>query len=260
MEMVIPVAGGEVWAEDSGTDLPALALLHSGVGDSRQWDPLLPLLSPRYRIIRFDARGFGRSPRPTAPFTLLSDLIAVLDHLGVERAGLVGCSQGGATSIDLALAQPHRVTGIVLLGPGLTGYLFPPDLDFYRKGDALIAKRDVDGLVALVGNRWAAAGIIPPIEDELRTLVQGWFEPNDFKKPDPPAADRLEEVSVAATLMVGDLDFPPLVKLNRQIAARIPGCRLIWLPGADHYPQYRAPDEIVAAIDETMARTASAPG
>jgi len=255
VEMVIAVQGGEVWAEDSGADLPALVLLHSGVGDSRQWDPLLPLLSQRYRTVRFDVRGFGRSPRPTAPFTPMTDLVAVLDHLGLERVGLVGCSQGGATSIDLALARPQRVKGIVLLGPGLTGYLFPPDLAFYRTGEALIADRDVDALVALVGNRWAAAGIIPPIEAELRTLVTGWFEPHDFRKPDPPAVERLEEVDVPATLLVGDLDFPPLIKLNEEIAARIPGCRLIRLPGADHYPQYRAPETIAAAIDETMSRS-----
>jgi 3-oxoadipate enol-lactonase len=253
--MMIPVNGGEVWAQDSGGDLPALVLLHSGVGDSRQWDPLLPLLSGRYRTVRYDVRGFGRSPRPTAPFTPMTDLIAVLDHLGLDRVGLVGCSQGGATSIDLALAQPQRVAGIVLLGPGLTGYLFAPDLDYHRKGEALIAKRDIDGLVSLVGDRWAGAGMIPAIEAELRTLVQGWLEPNDFRKPDPPAADRLEQVSVPATLMIGDLDFQPLVKLNQEMAARIPGCRVIHLPGADHYPQYRAPEAIAAAIDETLIRT-----
>jgi len=255
VEMVIPVADGEVWAEDSGADLPALVLLHSGVGDSRQWDPLQPLLSQRYRTVRYDVRGFGRSPQPRAPFTTMTDLIAVLDRLGLGRVGLVGCSQGGATSIDLALAQPERVAGIVLLGSGLTGYLFPPDLEFYRAGEALIANRDIDGIAALVGNRWAGAGLIPGIEEELRTLARRWLEPHDFKRPDPPAVNRLEEVSVPATLMVGDLDYPPLIKLNEEIAARIPGCRLIRLPGADHYPQYRAPEAIVAAIDETVNRS-----
>src|SRR5687767_6330491 len=127
MEMLIPVDGGEVWAEDSGADLPALVLLHSGVGDSRQWDPLLPLLSPRYRTIRYDVRGYGRSARPAVRFTMLGDLAAVLDHLGLDRVGLVGCSQGGATAIDAALAHPPRVAGLVLLAPGLSGHTWPPD-------------------------------------------------------------------------------------------------------------------------------------
>jgi 3-oxoadipate enol-lactonase len=252
MEMKIPVDGGEVWAEDSGGDLPALVLLHSGVGDSRQWDPLLPLLSQRFRTVRYDVRGYGRSARPVVPFTMLGDLLAVLDHLGLDRAGLVGCSQGGATAIDGALAQPRRVTGLVLLAPGLSGHVWPPDPQHYAASVALLKKRDVEGVLALVADRWADAGLTPPVEEQLRSLIEGWFDAHEFMKPNPPAIDRLEEVSVPAALMVGDRDWPPLIELDEQIAARIPGCRLIRLPGADHFPQHRAPEAIAAAIDETF--------
>src|SRR5271170_7139028 len=103
---MIAVDGGEVWADDSGGDGPPLVLLHPGVGDSRIWDPVLPALARRYRVIRYDTRGYGQSPAPTAKFWLLRDLVAVLGHCGIERAAIVGCSQGGGTALGLAIEQP----------------------------------------------------------------------------------------------------------------------------------------------------------
>ncbi len=67
---MIAVDGGEVWADDSGGDGPPLVLLHPGVGDSRIWEPVLPALTASYRVIRYDARGYGRSPAPAAEFSL----------------------------------------------------------------------------------------------------------------------------------------------------------------------------------------------
>ena len=63
-----------------------MVLLHPGIGDSRVWDLIVPRLAARYRVIRYDARGHGMSPPATAPYTLLDDLIMVLDHLEVARA------------------------------------------------------------------------------------------------------------------------------------------------------------------------------
>jgi 3-oxoadipate enol-lactonase len=91
---MIAVEGGEVWADDSGGDGPPVVLLHPGVGDSRIWDPVRPGLTASYRVIRYDARGFGRSPAPTVKFSLFADLITVLDGYGLDRTAIVGCSQG----------------------------------------------------------------------------------------------------------------------------------------------------------------------
>jgi pimeloyl-ACP methyl ester carboxylesterase len=125
---MIDVDGGTVWAEDTGGDGPPLALIHPGVGDSRIWDRVLPALAQKYRVIRYDARGFGQSPAPTVKFSLLRDLVAVLGHYDIERTAIVGCSQGGATALGLALEQPDRVPALVLLCPGIPGFpLAEPD-------------------------------------------------------------------------------------------------------------------------------------
>ena len=126
---MIAVDGGEVWADDSGGDGPPLVLLHPGIGDSRIWEPVLPALAALYRVVRHDARGFGRSPAPTAKFSLLADLISVLGYYGLDRAAFVGCSQGGGSALGLTLEQPARVSALVLLCPGIPGYPWPEEPD-----------------------------------------------------------------------------------------------------------------------------------
>src|SRR5436309_9404152 len=104
-ETMVAVDGGEVWADDSGGDGPPLVLLHPGVGDSRIWESVRPALTAAYRVIRYDARGFGRSGAPKVKFSLLADLVTVLDHYGIDRAAIVGYSQGGGSALGLALEQ-----------------------------------------------------------------------------------------------------------------------------------------------------------
>lgn len=116
---MIAVDGGEVWADDSGGGGPPVVLLHPGVGDSRIWEPVLPPLTASGRVIRYDARGFGRSPAPTMKFSLLADLITVLDHFGLDRVAIMGCSQGGGSAMGLALEHPARVSALALLCPGV---------------------------------------------------------------------------------------------------------------------------------------------
>ena len=158
---MIAVDGGEVWTDDSGGDGPPLVLLHPGIGDSRIWEPVLPALAASYRVIRYDARGFGRSPAPTAKFSLLADLISVLGYYGLDRAAFVGCSQGGGSALGLTLEQPARVSALVLLCPGIPGYPWPEepdelDAEYERALDA----GDVDALADLLQRIWAGAG--PP--------------------------------------------------------------------------------------------------
>jgi 3-oxoadipate enol-lactonase len=161
-ETMVAVDGGEVWADDSGGELPPLVLLHPGVGDSRIWEPILPELTREHRVIRYDARGFGRSPAPTAKFTLLRDLIAVLDHFGLDRVPIVGCSQGGGSALGLAIAQPSRVSGLVLLCPGIPGFERPDSPEIAGAFEVAVPQ-GVDAVAALFVRLWGAAGETPEV-------------------------------------------------------------------------------------------------
>jgi pimeloyl-ACP methyl ester carboxylesterase len=254
-ETMIAVDGGDVWADDSGGDGPPLVLLHPGVGDSRIWDLLLPELSMSYRVIRYDARGFGRSPAPKIKFSLLADLITVFDHYGLDRAAIVGCSQGGGSALGLALQQPARVSALVLLCPGVPGYQWPEQPD---EGEAeyerALRAGDVDGVAGLLQHVWAAAGPTPAVMEQLRSGARAEISSGGLQQQDPPVFDRLGEISVPTSLLVGEADYPPLIEANRQAAARIPGCQLTLEPGLDHLPPLRAPDLVLRTIRSTLSR------
>src|SRR5512141_1593856 len=90
----------------------------------RTWDPQVPTFTAAgYRVIRYDLRGYGRSSRPGAePYSHVTDLRAVLDHLGVREAALVGCSMGGRVAIDATLSDPARVWALVPVAAGVSGF------------------------------------------------------------------------------------------------------------------------------------------
>ncbi len=254
---MITVDDGTVWADDSGGDGPPLVLLHPGVGDSRIWDPVLAALTAKYRVIRYDARGFGQSPAPSVKFSLLRDLVAVLDHYGVRRAAFVGCSQGGASSLGLALAQPERVSALALLCPGIPGFPDPEedeDDELEAEYERAHAAGDVEALADIIQRVWGAAGATPAVMEQLRSAARASIVGEDLELEDPPVFDRLGEISVPASLMVGDADYPPLVEANRQAGARIPGCEFMLVPGMDHLPPLREPALVLDLITRTLDR------
>lgn len=254
MELTVPVDGGTLWADDTGGDLPPLVLMHPGVGDSTLWDGMLPALAARYRVIRFDWRGYGRSPLPTGPYTLLGDLLAVLDHFGLDRVPLVGASMGGRAAVTLAVVHPDRVSSLVLVTPGVSGYDWPegPEDAEY---EALAAAGDLAGLTELGLRLWAAAGHDDAARTQLASAVRGWIAEDEHARPDPPVYDRLGEVAVPTVLLLGERDYPPLVEANEKMAGRIPGCRLVRMPGVDHLPQLRVPDLVTATILDHLGGT-----
>jgi 3-oxoadipate enol-lactonase len=254
---MVTVDGGEVWTDDSGGDGPPLVLLHPGVGDSRIWNPVLPALTAKYRVIRYDARGFGQSPAPAVKFSLLRDLVAVLDHYGVQRAAFIGCSQGGGSELGLVLDQPERVSALVLLCPGIPGFPFPEedeDDELEAEYERAHAAGDVDALAGVMQQVWAAAGATPAVTGQLRSAARAALSAGELELEDPPVYGRLGEISVPAALMVGDADYPPVVESNRQAAARIPGCEFLLVPGMDHLPPLREPGLVLDLISRTLAR------
>jgi 3-oxoadipate enol-lactonase len=260
MELSIPVGGGDVWAEDADGDGTPLVLMHPGWGDSTIWDQAAGRLAGRgFRVIRYDARGYGRSPAPAAPYTQLGDLVAVLDHLGVPQAALVAHSGAGGPAIGLALAQPERVGALVLVAPGVHDYPWPHGDPYGQEFEALFTAGDRDGLAELGLRTWAAAGADPAAQAQIRSAVAAFFAQGSFERPDPPAYSRLDEVRAPSVVAVGDLEYPMVRECGEQIAAGIPGCRLVVVPGADHLLPLRAPG-VLADLISDAAGCAAGPG
>ena len=82
----------------------------------------MPLLAQDLHVIRYDQRGYGRSPMWTGPYSPVDDLFSVLDTTGVDSAALVGASRGGRVALEAAIEREGRVSALVLVGSGLSGY------------------------------------------------------------------------------------------------------------------------------------------
>ncbi len=253
MELLLRVGHGldQVWVQDSGGDGPAVLLLHSGVADSSLYDDIWPQLAARARVVRLDYRAYGRSPLATAQWSIVDDVLTVLGRLGIERAHLVGTSMGGGGALDLAVLHHERVASLTLLCPGITGAPWPDDpetdTEFERAGE------DPEAMVALMARLWAASGQEPRILDLLRRAVRAMPNDNEFEVEAPSTYDRLGEVAVPTTMVIGGLDYPGLVAGNHAAAALIPGCRVVELPGCDHYPSIREPETVLRLILETAS-------
>jgi len=250
MEQTVPVPGGEIWAEDAGGDGTPLVLLHPGWGNADIWSPLIRVLPARFRVIRYDDRGFGRSPAPAVPFSQVDDLRAVLDHAGLTDAVIAGHSGGGGTALGLALSDPERVAALVLVAPGLPDYPWPPDDPYWREFARLHAAGDGDALVSLGLRTWARAGGDAAARSQVTSAVSTFLTADDLAVDPPPAYRRLGEIRAPTAVVRGDLEYPMAAECSDRIAARIPGCRQFVIPGADHMLPLRVPGRLAEIIAE----------
>ena len=125
---VLERPGARLVYEVSG-DGPAVVLIHGFGLDMRMWDPQVGPLAARFRVVRYDCRGFGASGPldPAVPYTHAGDLVALLDHLDIGDAVLAGLSFGGRVALQAALADPARVRGLALLDTVLDGVPWDPE-------------------------------------------------------------------------------------------------------------------------------------
>jgi 3-oxoadipate enol-lactonase len=248
MQTIVPAGADKIWAEDSGGPGPVLILLHEGVGDSRMWDPVWARLTENFRAIRYDVRGYGRSPLATEEYTLLDDLRTVLAHFGVSRAHLAGCSMGGLTATEFALAEPDRVRSLVLICSGVSGHEYPEEAQLDAQCEALAAAGDLAGVARVQLTLWGASGEDPFVTDLMLSSLRAFENEEQFQRAGEPILDRLGGIRAPSVVMIGDQDYPPCIEGNREAARRIPGCELIWMPGVDHYPTVRAPQLVAETI------------
>jgi 3-oxoadipate enol-lactonase len=252
----VPVGADQLWMDDTGGSGVPIVLLHPGIMDSTIWDRTLPLLG-EHRVVRFDRRGFGSSPRATEPFNAMADLVAVLDHLGADRAHLVGNSMGGETSLALAVTHPERVASMTLLCPGIGGYPWPDpspeEQDLYRRYLEAKNAQDVETLVEIGLGEWCKSGVDDYLTEQMRRSTELDFVQDDLEQPNPEQWDRLDQVTLPTTVIAGELDPADSLQASLDLAERIPGAELVRLE-VDHLPQYRVPEAVAEAVLRTVAR------
>lgn len=251
-EGYVNVPGARLFYQDTGGSGVPVVFLHAATGSSQVWKFQIPAFTKAgYRVIAFDRRGWGRTqidPAGQQPGTAADDLLALLDHLGIQRAHVIGTAAGGFAALDFALSFPARLRSLVI-------------------ANSIGGVQDED--YAALGRR-----IRPPQFDalppEFRELgpsyraaqaegTQQWMDLEKISRPEGPRApaqplrnrmtfSMLETIKTPTLLLTGGSDLyapPPLLKL---FAARIKGSESVVVPEAGHSTYWEQPEVFNGAV------------
>ncbi|HET8630097.1 MAG TPA: alpha/beta hydrolase [Thermomicrobiales bacterium] len=229
--------GARIWYATYGHGAPVI-LLHGGLGHSGNWGYQIPaLLAAGYRPILVDTRGHGRSTRDARPFTyelLASDVLAVMDALGVDRAALVGWSDGACSALILAMQAPERVAGVFFFGCNMD-----PSGTKELSGDNPLLER----CFARHAADYARLSATPDDFKDFVGAVSHMME----TQPDYTARD-LAEIRVPVAVVQSEGDEFIKREHAEYLARTIPGAELVILPGVTHFAPLQRPERFNATV------------
>ncbi len=257
-KMYYEVAGAGEW----------LVLSHAGFVDSRMWDEQWEAFSQRYHTVRFDMIGFGKSSPAQAPVDRRAGLYRLLQHLGISRAILVGCSMSGEIALDFALEHPEMAAALVLVSMVPVGFEMrgEPPREFLEMLDAM-QQGDLERTAELQVHLWIDGPFRQPDQVDRRirrraaemsriALANDTWHTADsalVNPLDPPAVRRLGEVHLPVLIIAGELDNPEIARAADVMESGISGSRKVILPGCAHLPNMERPDEFNRAVLEFLA-------
>ncbi|MBI1851445.1 MAG: alpha/beta hydrolase [Planctomycetes bacterium] len=245
-----------------------VVLIHGGQLDRRMWDDQFTRYASRFQVVRYDVRGYGKSPAPLEPYSDVDDLRDLLDDLKIETANLVGLSLGGRIAIDFAIQYPKRVRSIVLAGPGVSGLRHESDdVDDAAMWEIIQAIRD--GEVERGIEAWLATGYMKPAMENpalaarLRQIsmedAHCWLANPILARPlKPRANERLGEIHCPTLIVVGDRDVPSIHENVKRLMESVANAKKVVIAGAGHMVNMEKPAEFDAAVLPFLEAQASA--
>ena len=256
----VPAGTTSLFYTESGEG-PAVLFLHAGVADSRMWQSQFDAIEG-YRMAAFDRRGFGQTSLGTVAYSDENDAVAVMDHLGIDQAVVVGCSMGGAVAFAMARDHPDRVRGLVLVGADAPGFQpestwespeWPLALEAFRAGDMRTLAR-LDAEIWLAGKDRTLDDIDPELVDLFCDMDLIALE-NEMARDDLlalPQVDRPPEPAPPSVVVVGAHDLPGLIEAAHHMAGRLGDQPAVVLEGTAHLPSMEVPDRFNTVLSEFL--------
>ena len=227
------------------------------------WDAQARDFAARYRVLRYDRRGFGRSTGHADPSADPDDLRILLDSLGLEKAAVLGLSAGSRAALNFAVAFPDRVSALVLYGQGpVPGFKpMPPGPDLMTTFRETARTHGLDSLGSLI--RAHPLAWMPPDRPDLQdTLRAQWarYDGRDLLDPGTPSGrvpdarmDQLGGIAVPTLLISGDHEMPLFRQIADTLVRRIPGARRVEIANGGHGAHFAQPDAFNSAVLEFLA-------
>jgi 3-oxoadipate enol-lactonase len=240
---------------------PTVVFVHEAIVDSRVWDPQWSSFEA-YRRVRFDLRGFGRSPVGAVPLTHARDVAELLDELEISGAALVAGSMGSRVALEVAIDRPDLVGALVLVGGGL------PEMDwseevraYWQAEDEAVLRGDLDEATEVNLRMWVdglgrkPADVDPGVREAVRMMQRHalelqapFWEQLSEERLVEDIGGRLSEVRVPTLVIVGEEDVADLHAVAERLVLEIPGARPATIPRTAHVPHLERPADFDALV------------
>ena len=226
------------------------------------WDPQWKTFSRSHRVVRYDQRGFGRSPIGPGRFSNARDLLDLIEQQALESVALVGVSMGGRIALEVSLARPELIEALVLVGAGLPGHEWSAEMKAADEAEeAALACGDLDEAVEVTLRTWVDGPRRRPedVDPEVRARVaEMQRRAYELQLPvwetvveEPLVGDvatRLGEVRARTLVVVGEEDMPDMHQIADRLVREIPDVRRASIADTAHVPSLERPREFDALV------------
>jgi 3-oxoadipate enol-lactonase len=241
---------------------PCLVMSHSLACSLEMWDPQIEALKGRYRILRFDTRGHGRSDAPAGAYSLeqlADDLHGLLQAVTVERPPFAGLSMGGMIGMTYALKYPGRLRSLALCDT--SSRLGPEVQPVWDERIKTATEKGMEPLVEPTLKRWFTEAMVsrrPPVLDKVAEMIRA-TPPAGYigcchAIPKINVTARLKDIACPIQVIVGEQDAGTPVAMAREIQAAAPGSELVVIPDASHLSNLEQPEAFNRALLDFLGR------
>ena len=235
--------------ETAGSGDP-LVLIHGAALDIRMWDDQFEPFTRHYQVIRYDMRGYGQSALPTtSSYAPVDDLMALLHHLGLTQAHILGLSLGGAVAIDFALTYPEATDKLIVVDTGLREYQWEAFGTTLSQVQSVAMTSGIEAAQSHFLNDalFASAMENPQLAVRLKQMVtdySGWHWLNNQTRPlsDSPPIEQLDGISLSTLIIVGERDLPDFQTITEILYQRIPNASKVVMSGVGHMSNMEDPE------------------
>lgn len=258
---MVDVDGGQIHYETCGSGSQAIVLIHDGVVNSASFDDMWPILCRDFRVVRYDRRGYGKSPAAKAPYSPQEDLAAVMAAAKMDHASLVGFSFGGGLAVSYSIRHPEQVDRLVISGAALNGFeqtkhfrdhitriMLPMIVGNF---DAVVANAAKSGWVMAPGHDVARAKALAVLKASPQDLSHQMRDPIRAWPSDLP---RMGEIKAPTLILIGDHDIADNQAESGAAQALIPGARRVVIDDAGHLMQLEHPREIAGLVADFVRK------
>lgn len=232
-----------------------LVLLH-GVpfNDLRIWDYQVDTFARKYKVVCYDHRGYGKSDVPVSSFSYFDDLKFLIETLELKKVSVIGSSFGGSVAIDFALKYPELLKSLILVGPALNGYPYPPEfmteamnmyMTAYSEGPEAAIEKSIENpffeyFFPSPERKEARAKVLQITRDAKKCFS---WDPRIAAVLEPYASERLNEIRIPTLIILSDRESDFNIEVGEYIHKNIENSTKVVIPDCGHLPHVENPEE-----------------